>query len=289
MLSSDYPFGTMRGPWLSTAAEDLTLAAPTDDMSNWTEWMQYDPAAASQQSQTVESKPAIVQGSTHFLKPTQQQHPPFIRHPQQPQSQSQPHPQHLPQSMQPSSAPISTPMYSQPGGVPFTFGQAGDMPPAFDFSSNPLSSPTDGVAQPQNGFYSPPVWQPQQQQQSLNDSAFFSPTRFDQASYTTSAPPASTPSLHHSPSSLNNGRASSSSSHSSPEPVPTKKRKSPSEEDDDDLDSAPLGKKEKGGPPKKTAHNMIEKRYRTNLNDKIAALRDSESELSRDLVKTCSN
>ncbi|KAF5027351.1 hypothetical protein F66182_552 [Fusarium sp. NRRL 66182] len=28
-------------------------------------------------------------------------------------------------------------------------------------------------------------------------------------------------------------------------------------------------------PPKKTAHNMIEKRYRTNLNDKIAALRDS--------------
>ncbi|RKF63937.1 hypothetical protein OnM2_022078 [Erysiphe neolycopersici] len=28
-------------------------------------------------------------------------------------------------------------------------------------------------------------------------------------------------------------------------------------------------------PPKKTAHNMIEKRYRTNLNDKIAALRDA--------------
>lgn len=28
-------------------------------------------------------------------------------------------------------------------------------------------------------------------------------------------------------------------------------------------------------PIKKTAHNMIEKRYRTNLNDKIAALRDS--------------
>ncbi|KEY66883.1 hypothetical protein S7711_05237 [Stachybotrys chartarum IBT 7711] len=32
---------------------------------------------------------------------------------------------------------------------------------------------------------------------------------------------------------------------------------------------------EDGKPVKKTAHNMIEKRYRTNLNDKIAALRDS--------------
>ncbi|KAI5861359.1 hypothetical protein GGS23DRAFT_606251 [Durotheca rogersii] len=49
-----------------------------------------------------------------------------------------------------------------------------------------------------------------------------------------------------------------------------RKRKSSVEvddDDDDDLDSHQ--------PVKKTAHNMIEKRYRTNLNDKIAALRDS--------------
>ncbi|KAI1100099.1 hypothetical protein F4804DRAFT_344995 [Jackrogersella minutella] len=39
------------------------------------------------------------------------------------------------------------------------------------------------------------------------------------------------------------------------------------DDDDDDLDGHQ--------PVKKTAHNMIEKRYRTNLNDKIAALRDS--------------
>ena len=48
-----------------------------------------------------------------------------------------------------------------------------------------------------------------------------------------------------------------------------RKRKSSAgsdDEDDDDLE---------GHPVKKTAHNMIEKRYRTNLNDKIAALRDS--------------
>lgn len=42
------------------------------------------------------------------------------------------------------------------------------------------------------------------------------------------------------------------------------------EDDDDDDESG-----EQHPPVKKTAHNMIEKRYRTNLNDKIAALRDS--------------
>ncbi|CAJ2505440.1 Uu.00g128340.m01.CDS01 [Anthostomella pinea] len=63
------------------------------------------------------------------------------------------------------------------------------------------------------------------------------------------------------------------SSSSSPEDMSksnSRKRKSSADldddDDDDDLD---------GHPVKKTAHNMIEKRYRTNLNDKIAALRDS--------------
>ncbi|OMP87900.1 Sterol regulatory element-binding protein 1 [Diplodia seriata] len=89
-------------------------------------------------------------------------------------------------------------------------------------------------------------------------------------------PPHSTPSLHHSPSSVNSGpdpKTSSSSQQSSPEPVAnvaTKKRKS-STEDDSSTDQ----KSNKQPPVKKTAHNMIEKRYRTNLNDKIAALRDS--------------
>ena len=41
--------------------------------------------------------------------------------------------------------------------------------------------------------------------------------------------------------------------------------------EDDDASDKPPSKQ----PVKKTAHNMIEKRYRTNLNDKIAALRDS--------------
>jgi hypothetical protein len=62
-----------------------------------------------------------------------------------------------------------------------------------------------------------------------------------------------------------------SQSVSSPESNASRKRKSSADaEDEDDEDSAG-----QNPPVKKTAHNMIEKRYRTNLNDKIAALRDS--------------
>ncbi|GKT77437.1 sterol regulatory element binding protein sre1 [Colletotrichum tofieldiae] len=50
----------------------------------------------------------------------------------------------------------------------------------------------------------------------------------------------------------------------------SRKRKSSADDVDDDDDED-----DENHPVKKTAHNMIEKRYRTNLNDKIAALRDS--------------
>lgn len=72
----------------------------------------------------------------------------------------------------------------------------------------------------------------------------------------------------------------SSASSASPPPATARssrrKRKS-SESDEEDDESPPEAKDYHGrhhAPVKKTAHNMIEKRYRTNLNDKIAALRD---------------
>ncbi|KAF4626738.1 hypothetical protein G7Y89_g11419 [Cudoniella acicularis] len=68
----------------------------------------------------------------------------------------------------------------------------------------------------------------------------------------------------------------SPSSASSPEPSTDNRRKRKSSvEDDDEDDSPPPTSNGRHPPVKKTAHNMIEKRYRTNLNDKIAALRDS--------------
>ncbi|KAI1353829.1 helix-loop-helix DNA-binding domain-containing protein [Xylaria sp. FL0043] len=77
------------------------------------------------------------------------------------------------------------------------------------------------------------------------------------------------------PSPDSTGGPGKSSMSSSPEGIRdfeksnSRKRKSSAEDDDDDDDD------DGHQPVKKTAHNMIEKRYRTNLNDKIAALRDS--------------
>ena len=267
LLSSDFPFASMRAPWLTTAGDDMTLTAPADDMTNWNEWMQYDPAQASQNTQNVDPKPANPQGPAAYLSPDQQTSPHSLSH-----QQSQP--------LQSSTVPTTAPMFSHAHAVPFTFGQAADVPPAFDFNGNAMSSPLTADMQQQNAFYASHQWQQQQQQQQqhqqqqLADNALFSPTQYDQNGFVAPQPPASTPSLHHSPNSLSNGRASSTSSHSSPEPVTTNVRKRKSLADSEELDDdAPSSKK--GGPPKKTAHNMIEKRYRTNLNDKIAALRDS--------------
>ena len=66
------------------------------------------------------------------------------------------------------------------------------------------------------------------------------------------------------------------SSTSPQQPDNRRKRKSTSSASTS-LSSAPSNPppRRQSAPVKKTAHNMIEKRYRTNLNDKIAALRDS--------------
>lgn len=72
-------------------------------------------------------------------------------------------------------------------------------------------------------------------------------------------------------SSAHDHRAASSPDGLDPSKLNSRKRKSSAdvedEDDEDDFDGQ--------HPVKKTAHNEIEKRYRTNLNDKIAALRDS--------------
>ncbi|KAF2014803.1 hypothetical protein BU24DRAFT_423709 [Aaosphaeria arxii CBS 175.79] len=283
-LPGDFAFtNAERAPWLTTSGDDMALTAPAPEdftRNDWNEWMQWDPNSSQHQQaqpqpqpqpqnqsqaqpQPRDAKPLNPQGPVCFLKPDQRT--PLFNRRQIPQ---------LPQtSVDMQSSAMSAPPLpaTHLGTVPFSFGEGVVPPTAFDFAGTALSSPSTGDGQQQHGFYSPPLWDQQQQQ---GDRNLFSPQAFGHHGLASvPAPPLSTPSLQHSPSSVNNGRTSSSSAQSSPEPSieNTKKRKSSSEE----TEPEPSDKKEKQPPVKKTAHNMIEKRYRTNLNDKIAALRDS--------------
>lgn len=260
-MSSDFPFSSgVRPSWLTTAADDMTLPAPSDDLNSFQEWMQWDPNT----SQAPDLKPLNVQGPACLLKPDQQRPPIFNR---RQNSQLRDASLGLPST----GVPTTAPMPARTTGAPFSFGESVELPPAFNFDANTLSSPSSGEGQQQSSFYPTPMWQ----QQQSDDNPIFSPPKFGELGTSAAPAPAlSTPSLHnsHSPSSTHNGRTSSSA-HSSPEPAleNSKKRKSST----DETEPALGGKREKQLPPKKTAHNMIEKRYRTNLNDKIAALRDS--------------
>lgn len=260
IMSDEFAFNNgVRPTWLSTSGDDVAVATPSADYArnDWNEWMQWDPAT----SQGSDFKPLNAQGPVCFLKPDQR--PPLFNRRQNSQLREPS------LGLQPTDPPTSAPLQAQMANAPFTFGGDVEHPPAFDFDGTTLSSPSSGGGQQHHGLYSPQTWE----QPQAPENAIFSPQRFEQPSISAGAPPISTPSLQHSPGSLNNGRTSSSSVTSSPEPAPSnaKKRKSASVESD----NASAGKKDKPMPVKKTAHNMIEKRYRTNLNDKIAALRDS--------------
>jgi hypothetical protein len=76
----------------------------------------------------------------------------------------------------------------------------------------------------------------------------------------------------HSHRTTSSPEAHSHSDDNSPAPRPKKRKTSTNESPNESSNTNGNGTRKQ---PKKTAHNMIEKRYRTNLNDKIAALRDS--------------
>lgn len=134
---------------------------------------------------------------------------------------------------------------------------------------------------PDRGLYSTPLsWDPPQQQlqipQPLQTQPIFRPTMntLTDAQREKLRSIAMPDHLQYNPFQSPGGSVNSTQKSDSGSPDHNghgQKRKSSAEaedeDDDNDDDSHP--------PVKKTAHNMIEKRYRTNLNDKIAALRDS--------------
>jgi hypothetical protein len=158
---------------------------------------------------------------------------------------------------------------SNPGSsnTPFTFGQNMSVSAPFDFTSpGSMISPMDQHGLPFNPHNGVSSRSPAEQV------LMNSPYSHDGHPPKGAMPPhTAIVNLHESPSPNHARIGTSESQPSSPDDQPPhvnlKKRKS---DDSDEIRSSV-----KGAPIKKTAHNMIEKRYRTNLNDKIAALRDS--------------
>ncbi|PWW78281.1 hypothetical protein C7212DRAFT_296751 [Tuber magnatum] len=172
----------------------------------------------------------------------------------------------------------------------YSFAKEGDS--LFNFNNYGASGPV-GQAQGDNPeSYSPVAWRNQaQQREDFTSIGWQSPPRAQQASQQrqqrqqqTPQPQEPTPlvnslspSSSHHPSTSPDSRAHDSHSDDNAIPRPKKRKTSTDDAMPNGDTPAPVpapttGRKQQ---PKKTAHNMIEKRYRTNLNDKIAALRDS--------------
>ncbi len=190
-----------------------------------------------------------------------------------------------------------------PDPMPFTFDPSSSAPaaapsyptsvwdsPPFDLDHSPQLGFDDypsSAADPSFLFGGPiiPVQQPQQQQQQQQRPSYPSMIKAPAQVMTTLTPAAQEklrniampPHLqYHSPKSASSPE-SAAGEHKSVSPDPKewsktniKKRKASEDHHDDEDDED-----EDGKPVKKTSHNMIEKRYRNNLNDKIAALRDA--------------
>ena len=151
MRSNNYPFVEELGPWSNTSSDNMSQPS-ADDMSDWSSWMNFDPAASSQSAQHVHGGHMNLQGPASLLRPAQSQSPNLGRHQQAPA-----HSHAIPVS----GIPTSVPMYSQHNGVPFAFGQNVEAPSAFDFNTQALDSPADAA---QHAFFNPSIWQHHDQQ-----------------------------------------------------------------------------------------------------------------------------
>ena len=155
---------------------------------------------------------------------------------------------------------------------PILFGASNEASAGFDFNAMQQAAPVLGKIDTNLAPW--PLPTNAQLEQSISLSALTNPQLHQLSS--TGPLSAANPSLHHSPASSSNKRTSSSS-HTSldvPKKKGGRKRKAQLEPENNEEN---IGSQEDGdGPPvKKTSHNVIEKRYRNNLNDKIVELRNS--------------
>lgn len=153
---------------------------------------------------------------------------------------------------------------------PFSFGNPDDAAASFDFNAASSFQPVQPEVLRLDTTWPLPQYDAPQ---SVNLAALSN--EYMQQPLSAVSQPVTTPSLHHSPESSQN-RTGISETSTPPDPPKKRggrKRKVEIEEEQQDENS---GSQEDGEPPaKKGSHNVIEKRYRNNLNDKIVELRNS--------------
>ncbi|KAM0720128.1 hypothetical protein Q7P37_004264 [Cladosporium fusiforme] len=164
-----------------------------------------------------------------------------------------------------------------PGNDAFNFGNPQDTTNNFDFGMGTATQ--TGPPQPQKIDTNSSLW-PLPSNAPLQDDldlSALSAMSNDQLYQMSSCGPGSvnTPSLHHSPESTTNKRTSLSSQTSPDPPKKRGGRKRKAEVDQETKNENGDSQDGDEPPVKKTSHNVIEKRYRNNLNDKIVELRQS--------------
>lgn len=161
-----------------------------------------------------------------------------------------------------------------PGNDAFNFGNMNDTTSSFDFGLNAPES--HGLPQTQKGEASNAMW-PLPSNASAQDDLDLPALSYDPSFQLPSGGPGSvtTPSLHHSPESTTDKRTSLSSQTSPDPPKKRGGRKRKAEVDKEPQNDNGDSQDGDEPPVKKTSHNVIEKRYRNNLNDKIVELRQS--------------
>jgi hypothetical protein len=161
-----------------------------------------------------------------------------------------------------------------PGNDAFNFGNTNDTTGSFDFglpAPNPHVLPPPPKLDTSNAVW--PLPSNADPQADLDMSAL----SHDQSFHIPSTGPGSvtTPDLHHSPES-STGKRTSLSSQTSPDPPKKRGGRKRKAEVDQEAKNENGDSQDGDEPPvKKTSHNVIEKRYRNNLNDKIIELRQS--------------
>lgn len=251
----------------TTANWDFGATAVSDNPDEWSEWLRWDPTqdAVSPDSSTKTSNNSPMQD----LNFNADQFPPLT-------------------GDETLAPPLIVGDEANFGDISFdnasfNFGQtdakAEDLPFLFGNDANSLQPLVDHLqAEPQNSTSSlwPSIGQNHNAQQ---QSDLLTPIILGSNDYKMPSGPESVSSASQqrsSPASTSNARTSISSVSPAPEQAeqPVKKKggrkRKVSSGDEEEVNP------EDGGPPiKKTSHNVIEKRYRNNLNDKIAELRDS--------------